>query len=74
MADTTTTDYERGYRDGVTAASSKIAAFFDSQRAKDAGAISAMAGAHAMMHGLMLQVLAPLQDEVRMLKPEIANG
>jgi hypothetical protein len=54
----------------TTAASSKIAAFFDSQRAKDAGAISAMAGAHVMM----LQVLAPLQDKIRMLKPELANG
>ena len=63
------TEYERGYLDGVAAASDKIASFFHAQKDKDAQIASQMHAAHAMMHGVMLKVLAPLQDEVRHQRP-----
>ena len=69
-----TTEYQRGYQDGVAAASDKIAAFFNDQKKKHIAAVATMHQANAMIEGFMLNLLAPLQDEVRHLKLEIANG
>lgn len=68
------TEYERGYLDGVAAASAKVATFFQSQKEQDARILREMGDGQAMMHKVMLNVLTPLQDEVRHLKPENANA
>ena len=62
-------EYDRGYLDGIDAASQLIAVFFQSQKDRDAKAVADLTAAQAMMHGLMLNLLAPLQDKVRALRP-----
>lgn len=69
-----TTEYQRGYQDGVAAASDRVAAFFQAQKDKHARTVAEMNQANTMIEGMMLKLLAPLQDEVRFLKPENANG
>lgn len=69
------TDYERGYLDGVAAASDAVASFFKAQRDRDAKIIGDMVGTQKMMQAAMLILLAPLQDQVRQLRPgEGGNG
>ena len=62
-------DYARGYREGVLAASDQIAKFFHALKAEHATAIATMNTAQTMVEGVILARLAPLQDDVRRLKP-----
>ena len=64
-----TTEYERGFRDGVIAASGKIAEHYDAIRKRQAKMQSDMEQANLLMQRMILSELAPLQETVRRLEP-----
>jgi hypothetical protein len=80
MADSNTTvpltDYARGYRDGVSAASVQIAEHYRALEEKGRKTKADIEMANKMLQGLVLAELAPLQDRVNRLRAmeETENG
>lgn len=64
-----TAEYSRGYLDGIAAASDVVAAFFGAQEKRDARTVRELSTAQALMRQTMLVMLAPLQDDIRRLRP-----
>jgi hypothetical protein len=63
----TTADYDRGYRDGVAAASVQIADHYRALQKKHRQAEADIAMANKMLDSLLLAELAPLQDRINRL-------
>lgn len=70
------TDYARGYRDGVTAASLQIADHYRAMQQKHRQTAADIVMANGLLDSLVLAELAPLQDRVNRLRtPEAeSNG
>lgn len=67
---TTLTEYDRGYRDGVAAASVQVADHYRALQKKHRQAEADLATANRMLDSLVLAELAPLQDRVNRLRAQ----
>ena len=65
---TALTEYDRGYRDGVAAASMQIAGHYLTLQKKGRQAEADIKAGNKMIESLVLAELAPLQDRVNKLR------